>query len=336
MINKSETKPIECVHCLEVIRIPSMTDPESRVECPVCHEIFKAKLALNSQAPVAQVLDSTTGSDPSSLEVEVENVKASANAQPHNVGGSPTAAVRRRPATGRLATGRLATGRLATGRLATGRLGHRNASENSAEKNSLLTPIDLKDSVNHLVAAFDNKSDATSVADPTPVVKAQVEQTVKVAAVPNPDTVSDSAQQESKSEDPVNATSNDSSSEETGSRDSSSHRSRSSRPRSRRSKSISNEFEADGGWNNIGVDGLPINRRSERLKPVEEESQTGVKELALILVGGLISLPMTQLCLWWFVGIDPLGLAPRVFEVVPQVVPMKMQENLDPATVTLT
>lgn len=46
-----------------------------------------------------------------------------------------------------------------------------------------------------------------------------------------------------------------------------------------------------------------------------------VWEAAKIGLGGLLALPVAQLMVWWFVGVDPLGLARPVSQVLPMIVP---------------
>ena len=46
----------------------------------------------------------------------------------------------------------------------------------------------------------------------------------------------------------------------------------------------------------------------------------------MVVLGGLMSLPVAQLMIWWILGSDPLGFAPEVSKVVPFVVPSDLRE----------
>lgn len=99
------------------------------------------------------------------------------------------------------------------------------------------------------------------------------------------------------------------------------------RRRSRSSRAIRSGRK--DSWNQIGVDGLPLSRSKSDTKPLEEHDggEGGWREVALIAIGGAISLPVTQLCLWWMVGVDPLQLGPSISRVLPQVVPVAFQST---------
>lgn len=49
-------------------------------------------------------------------------------------------------------------------------------------------------------------------------------------------------------------------------------------------------------------------------------------EIAKVVVGALLALPVAQLIIWWVLSVDPLRLAPTVAKVVPFVVPAKVLE----------
>jgi len=77
------------------------------------------------------------------------------------------------------------------------------------------------------------------------------------------------------------------------------------------------------GWNEIGVDGLPI-RRTERSPATElagETEPTSPRDVIRLLAAFGVSLVLAQLSVWWLVGIDPLGLAPPLSPWLPLIVP---------------
>lgn len=49
-------------------------------------------------------------------------------------------------------------------------------------------------------------------------------------------------------------------------------------------------------------------------------------EIAKVVAGALLALPVAQLIIWWVLSVDPLRLAPTVAKVVPFVVPGKVLE----------
>lgn len=53
-------------------------------------------------------------------------------------------------------------------------------------------------------------------------------------------------------------------------------------------------------------------------------SSRGV-EIAKIVLGAALALPVAQLLVWWFAGTDPLNLGPTVSQIVPFVVPAEFQ-----------
>jgi hypothetical protein len=58
-------------------------------------------------------------------------------------------------------------------------------------------------------------------------------------------------------------------------------------------------------------------RRSSFATP----QKTGPAEMVKIILGGLLAIPVAQLVLWWVFAADPLKMAPRIYEVVPAIVP---------------
>lgn len=87
------------------------------------------------------------------------------------------------------------------------------------------------------------------------------------------------------------------------------------------------ELESNRSWNDVDVDGRSKRRKRAKIKDLQEHDggEGGWRELVIILLGGLISLPITQICLWWLVHTDPLQLGPPVSEVAPQVVPVEFR-----------
>jgi hypothetical protein len=92
------------------------------------------------------------------------------------------------------------------------------------------------------------------------------------------------------------------------------------RPRSRAARVGSSR---GSGWNEIGVDGLPI-RGTEEFA-LHDSNGDAAPPSTLDLVGWMgalaVSVLLTQLSLWWLVGVDPLGLAPVVSPWLPIAVP---------------
>ena len=120
----------------------------------------------------------------------------------------------------------------------------------------------------------------------------------------------------------MNSSSDDLQVSESSSRDRSRSSSRSS------SGDRSKRLESDRGWNNIGVDGRPIKKSRRPLKELEDHDggEGSWRELVMIMLGGIISLPITQICVWWLADVDPLALGPPTSRVVPQVVPARFRD----------
>ena len=49
-------------------------------------------------------------------------------------------------------------------------------------------------------------------------------------------------------------------------------------------------------------------------------------DFIMIVLGGLMSIPVAQMMIWWILGTDPLKIAPDVAKVVPIVVPSDLRE----------
>lgn len=92
----------------------------------------------------------------------------------------------------------------------------------------------------------------------------------------------------------------------------------------RRRSSSSSRSSSDRSWNDIGVDGLPINADAEATEPEIETAGTRVRDVAGLLLAVAVSLMLTQAGLWWVAGIDPLGLAPVISGWIPNVVPQTL------------
>ncbi len=89
----------------------------------------------------------------------------------------------------------------------------------------------------------------------------------------------------------------------------------------RRRASSSGRSSSERSWNDIGVDGLPINADSDANEPEIETAGTRVRDVVGLLLAVAVSLMLTQAGLWWVAGIDPLGLAPIFSGWIPNVVP---------------
>ncbi len=48
-------------------------------------------------------------------------------------------------------------------------------------------------------------------------------------------------------------------------------------------------------------------------------------EVAKVVAGALLALPVSQLIIWWGLGLDPFSIGPRVGQVAPFVVPEKLR-----------
>jgi hypothetical protein len=64
--------------------------------------------------------------------------------------------------------------------------------------------------------------------------------------------------------------------------------------------------------------------RGGRSSRSRSNSESAWIEVAKIVAGALLALPVSQLIIWWGLGLDPFGLAPKVGQVLPAVVPEKL------------
>lgn len=382
------SKPIECVHCLQVIRIEASLGPEALIECPICGGVFKLKLALAEGAPLARVVDTAPDSEPAHSAGHPLKHAANQEIAAREIAAQEMAYAARNPV-GKPATGKLTPRPNSRSRHPDTRFAERSPVvsplASSPPVGSPLVgspPSDKAASDRGPAESLPNLAAATlgSETDRSKSPGGRVKFTDQVGAVqeiaralvegePRPgegsptqqaspgagieaeqrSMASDSSAGESRSQVSRSRKSSDreSRSGSGGSSRSSSRRSSSEGSGSRRSRRSSSSSRSrsvrglagqrqkgDDGWNEIGVDGLPVNPR-----PVltgEPEVYSTWREVVVILLGGLVSLPITQLCLWWLVGIDPLGLAPQVSELVPQVVPAQMKPETPMASSMLT
>ncbi len=72
-------------------------------------------------------------------------------------------------------------------------------------------------------------------------------------------------------------------------------------------------------------------RKKKPRKKKKDEKPSGFSELWRIALGFVLALPIAQLILWWGFTVDPLGLAPRVHNFAPFLVPSSVYK---PAPVT--
>ena len=54
-------------------------------------------------------------------------------------------------------------------------------------------------------------------------------------------------------------------------------------------------------------------------------SSSGKFEIAKVLLGAAMALPVAQMMIWWWISVDPLNLGPPVSRVIPAIVPVKFQ-----------
>lgn len=46
-----------------------------------------------------------------------------------------------------------------------------------------------------------------------------------------------------------------------------------------------------------------------------------------VILGGLVAIPLSQICLWWIFSTDPAGVGPAASEMVPFAVPTQFHEE---------
>lgn len=278
--------PVECIFCEEVFRIPQNSAADSVVKCPFCNRGFKAKLALSDDAPIAQTVSSTeldAEVDPSTA-IPATNLEDASAAEPRRPKVAPSGKLKQR---------------------------HGSKPNSNQSFRALKKPTSSK--------TADKPIESTEGQAPKP------EEDFPTKS--NSNSINESNLESGSQSSSPNQTPNQSPSRRSSDRRSSSSNrtGRSSSRRSgRRSRSRSmSRMEGDGGWNEIGVDGLPVRGARQRMQELEEHDgeEGGIRELIIICVGGLLCLPVTQLCLWWLVEIDPLHLGPAISNVVPAVVP---------------
>ena len=69
-------------------------------------------------------------------------------------------------------------------------------------------------------------------------------------------------------------------------------------------------------------------RRSSRHHRHEFDGRpNGALEVFKVVVGAVMALPVAQLIIWWGLGLDPLGIGPRVGRIVPPLVPRAIRAN---------
>ena len=60
------------------------------------------------------------------------------------------------------------------------------------------------------------------------------------------------------------------------------------------------------------------------------ESPKGNLEYVMIGIGALLAIPVLHLVMWWFIGVDPIGLARPTSYVMPVLVPNELQAKAEP------
>lgn len=68
-------------------------------------------------------------------------------------------------------------------------------------------------------------------------------------------------------------------------------------------------------------------RASQRQRTVGKSKTKEWVEIAKVILGALLALPVAQLIIWWVLAVDPLQLAPSVAKVVPFAVPGKVLKS---------
>lgn len=58
-------------------------------------------------------------------------------------------------------------------------------------------------------------------------------------------------------------------------------------------------------------------------------------EMAKVVLGGMLAIPVAQVIVWWLIGLDPLNIAPSVGRVIPFVVPAKLRPEEAPGNSSL-
>ena len=102
--------------------------------------------------------------------------------------------------------------------------------------------------------------------------------------------------------------------------------------RKTRRKSGSQESESNPVVQDTEASSLREKSRERRTRPERNRKpRASVKrspflEFMMVVLGGMMSLPVAQLMVWWILGSDPLGFAPEVSKVVPFVVPSDLRE----------
>ena len=66
-------------------------------------------------------------------------------------------------------------------------------------------------------------------------------------------------------------------------------------------------------------------RRNHAFKTRRAPSRNPVLDVVLVIAGGCMSVPVAQLLIWWFLGSDPLGLAPHTARFAPFLVPAELR-----------
>lgn len=324
---------VRCVGCGAVLQIPATLDARHEVQCPHCQQVFAVGQAARVEMTPAILTRSNETSYPT----------ASDSADPASIGLRRDVPAHSSDRLASAPTGRLGSNRLGSTRMGSARPESQARQTDKPEPTSDGLPPQKADELG---------MDSSIPADSASVAVGQtgpdgVSNVADLNASPSADSRSSNRNGDKTSplegpqghapyHDPsltnhLVDTSSDSDNRDSSTEEQNDHHGRRRRSRSgSRSRSEHRRSRASGhtSWNDIGVDGLPI-ATDDSSDSTELDSGTGgtrIRDVIGLFTALACSVLLTQVSLWWLVGIDPLGLGPTIADWAPSIVPTELHQ----------
>ena len=302
-----------CPHCQKVVRIPATaatSQSSSHVGCPICSESFELASVLEDMIPAVKVVD-----EPPQV-TKPKPVANEGSKQPKRINAIDTPELfhslnskdEYEPTTEKK------NGRFVVPELLSKGIDKKKKRKKSRRRRSSNDPDVAKS-----LAKLRENTSSTSL-DRTPSSDDSVHQTGGM--------------------DEANVSSSESERSSSRGERSKSERSSSSRKKNSSRKPSSNSRAANRSRSK-GLFGsilsmprmLRKNVRNNLSSDAESDSTRG--DIIMLVIGAMIAIPMLHLVLWWFVGLDPLGLAKPTAKVIPFIVPNSMRSETGESTIQI-
>jgi phage FluMu protein Com len=325
---------VRCVGCGAVLQIPATLDARHEVQCPHCQQVFAVGQAARVEMTPAILTRSNETSDPTAS----ESADPASIGLRRNVPGHSSDRLASAP-TGRLGANRPGARRMGSARPesrgrqtdeteatpdgwpspAVSEQGTRPSTPaNAVSTTAGKTGPDVEINQGGISASAPAASQSSNLND---------EKASPLEATDGRDPHHDPSVTDHSSDTTSDPDNLDQSTEEQ--RDHQGRRHHSSRRGSRsRSEHRSSRSSRHTSWNDIGVDGLPI-ATEDSSDSTELDSGTGgtrIRDVIGLFTGLACSVLLTQVSLWWLVGIDPLGLGPTIADWAPSIVPTELHQ----------